>query len=72
MEMQWKVEFSWIRAHAGGHRNELADQLAKEAANSKNIDKCYNRIPKSAVLCELNERSVIYSGKVNGTDQKVQ
>ena len=60
MEMQeWKVEFSWIRAHAGHHGNELADQLAKEAANSKNIDECYNRIPKSAVLCELNEQSVI-------------
>jgi ribonuclease HI len=56
METQeWKVEFSWIRAHAGHHRNELADQLAKEAANTKNIDECYNRIPKSAVLCELNK-----------------
>ena len=30
-EQQWIVEFSWIKAHAGHHGNELADQLAKEA-----------------------------------------
>jgi len=52
------VEFSWIKAHAGHRGNELADQLVKEAASSKTIDECYNRIPKSAVLCELNEQSV--------------
>ena len=55
---EWKVEFSWIKAHAGHRRNELADQLAKEAASSKTMDECYNRIPKSAVLCELNEQTV--------------
>jgi len=61
MEIQdWKVESSWIRAHAGHHGDELVDQLTKEAANSKNIDKLYNRIPQSAVLCELNEQSVIH------------
>jgi len=31
--------------------NEMADQLAKEAANNKNIEECYTKIPKSAVLC---------------------
>jgi len=61
MEMQdWKVECSWIRAHVGHHGNKLADRLAKEAANTKNIDECYNRIPKSAMLFELNEQSVIH------------
>jgi len=52
------VEFSWIKAHEGHRRNELADQLAKAAASSRTIDKYYTRIPKSAVLCELNEQSV--------------
>ena len=55
---EWKVEFSWIKAHAGHRGNELADQMAKEAASNKTIEECYNRIPKSAVLCELNEQSV--------------
>jgi hypothetical protein len=61
MEIQsWKAEFSSIRAHAGHHGKELADQLAKEAVNSKNINEGYNRIPKSAELCELNEQIVIH------------
>ena len=29
---EWKVEFIWIKAHAGHRGIELADQLAKEAA----------------------------------------
>ena len=52
------MEFSWIKTHAGHRGNELTDLLAKEAASSRTIDECYNRIPKNAVLCELNEQSV--------------
>jgi hypothetical protein len=45
--------------HMRGHRgNELADQLVKQAARNKNTDECYNRFPKSAVMCELKEQSV--------------
>ena len=47
MEMQnWKIELNWIKAHAGHHGNELADNLAKEAATSREINECYKRIPK--------------------------
>jgi hypothetical protein len=59
MEMQnWKIEFNWIKAHAGHHGNELPDQIAKEAANSRDINECYTRIPKSAVRRELKDHSV--------------
>jgi len=55
---EWRVEFIWIKAHAGHRGNEMEDQLAKEAANNKNIEECYNKKPKSAALCELKEQSV--------------
>jgi len=41
MEMErkeWKIEFSWIKAHAGKEGNKLADRLAKEASISSNIE----------------------------------
>jgi len=55
---EWRVEFSWIKTHAGHRGNEMADQLAKAAANNKKIEGCYTKIPMSAVLCELKEQSV--------------
>ena len=51
-----KVEFSWVKAHAGQRGNELADRLAKAATSSKDIEECYNRIPKSTVTSELEEQ----------------
>ena len=53
---EWKVEFSWVKAHAGQRGNELADRLAKEASSSKDIEECYNRIPKSTVTSELKNQ----------------
>jgi len=35
------VDFTWIKAHAGLRGNETAVQLAKEAANNKNIEESY-------------------------------
>jgi ribonuclease HI len=42
----WKIEFNWIKAHAGHQGNEMADELAKEAATNSDIKECYYRIPK--------------------------
>ena len=52
---EWRVELSDIKAHAGHRGNEMADQLAKEAAYNENIEEWYTKIPKSAELCELKE-----------------
>jgi len=41
----WRIDFTWIKAHTGHSGNELADKLAKEAI--KNSEVCYNTIPKS-------------------------
>jgi hypothetical protein len=40
------------------YMKDLADQLAKEVATSREINECYKRIPKSAVLRELNEHKM--------------
>jgi len=46
--------------------NELAGQLAKEAASGSEAEIAYNKIPKSAVL-ENCRMKVNKRGKVNGT-----
>jgi ribonuclease HI len=48
----WKIEFHWIKAHAGHHGKELADQRAKEAAINSDINECYTRTPKNIVMRE--------------------
>jgi len=64
-EHEWSVEFTWIKAHAGYRGYETADQLAKLAAKNENIEENYTKLPKSAILNEIN-RIVQSSGKVNG------
>jgi hypothetical protein len=39
--------------------NELADTLAKEAATNSDIIECYKKIPKSIVISELGDVSVV-------------
>jgi len=54
----WNIDFHWVKVHAGHHGNDLADQLAKEAAASTE-NETYKKIPKSTVIRELNEGSLM-------------
>jgi hypothetical protein len=52
----WYIEYTWVKAHAGHERNELADKLAKEATRDSKI--CYNKIPKSEIEHQERETSM--------------
>ena len=48
----WTIHFTWVKAHNDNYVNELADQVAKEAASRSEAETAYNKIPKSAVIRE--------------------
>jgi ribonuclease HI len=41
----WIVHFIWVKAHSNNNGNEMADQLAKEAACDGELDITYNKYP---------------------------
>jgi len=43
----WKIEFKWVKAHAGFNGNEFADRLAREATENYHV--IISRIQKSAI-----------------------
>jgi len=51
----WVVHFTWVKELNNNSGNELADQLAKEAACDGELKITYNKYPKSAVISELKE-----------------
>jgi len=51
-EQEWLVEFSWIKAHAGHHGNELADQLAEE--NKQQDHSISATLESQTVQCGVN------------------
>ena len=52
---EWKIEFSWVKAHIGIYRNKMADRLAKEAVQSKDTNITFNRIRKNTLYYEVEE-----------------
>ena len=55
----WIVHFTWVKAHDNNYGNELADQLAKEAARDDALNITHNKLPKSAVISELKEMGLL-------------
>ncbi|KAJ4428382.1 hypothetical protein ANN_24401 [Periplaneta americana] len=53
------------KAHAGHEGNELADQLAKEAARSEDIPESYSKTPKSAVKSEAHLALIVNVTSLN-------
>jgi ribonuclease HI len=47
------IHFTWVKAHNNNLGNEVADQLAKKAANSGGEETAYSKISKSAVIKEI-------------------
>jgi len=56
---KWKIEFSWIKTHAGNFGNELADHLGKDAASNKEFPVDFDRIPKTTMYGELGEEAIL-------------
>jgi hypothetical protein len=53
----WTIHFTWVKAH-NNYRNELADQLVKEATTSREAEIIYSKIPKSMVIRELKGEGI--------------
>ena len=53
----WRIMFSWVKAHAGTYGNEIADRLAKEAARSEGTNYHFTRIPRSTLYHETEEEA---------------
>jgi len=49
----WIVHFTWVKAHDNNPGNELADQMAKEAACDNRLQTTYQKYPEGVVTSEL-------------------
>jgi ribonuclease HI len=54
-KQSWLIHFGWVKAHNGIEGNEVADILAKEAAQDEDKKIAYDRIPTSTIATRVKE-----------------
>ena len=52
----WSIHFTWVKAHNDNLGNEKADQLAKDAASTRDEETAHSRAPKSAVMKVIKDK----------------
>jgi ribonuclease HI len=58
--LNWTIHFEWVKAHTGIEGNEVADRLAKEAAQEEDDQNIvYGRIATTSVATELKQEGIV-------------
>jgi ribonuclease HI len=57
-QAQWNIKILWVKAHIGIIGNELADRLAKTAANDNDNTIIFKRLPIGPLINKVKEETL--------------